>query len=50
MRESAVLLWFSRWRFSSVLVVKANRVPRGNKALLVPRARRAIRGRPVLPE
>jgi len=33
-----------------VLVVKANRDPGANKALLVLRAAKAIRGRPVLPE
>jgi len=33
-----------------VLVAKANRDPRANKALLVLRAAKAIRGRPVLPE
>ena len=33
-----------------MLVVKAHRVPRANRVRLVPRAARAIRGRPVLPE
>jgi hypothetical protein len=33
-----------------VLVVQGNRDPRANKALLVLRAAKAIRGRPVFPE
>ena len=33
-----------------MLVVKANRGPGANKALLALRAAKAIRGRPVLPE